>query len=95
MSWDGEVKTHEPEEKRLTIDQERRLMKHTEELRTTETMEQVVLIKKAIAEGQIDDAKAYWSDFSQTEQMNLWIAPSKGGVFTTAERKALHYKQEK
>jgi len=31
-----------------------------------------------------------WEEIPQRAQMDLWVAPSKGGVFTTHERKVIH-----
>lgn len=30
-----------------------------------------------------------WGEIPQDDQMALWLAPTKGGIFTTAQRKAI------
>ena len=41
--------------------------------------------------GERDQAKAFaeWNEFNNHEKTVLWLAPTKGGWFTTAEREAL------
>ena len=51
----------------------------------------VVAIKEWL---QTDDPDMYsiaeaWNEIPQQDQLDLWLAPSKGGVFTTAERDAI------
>lgn len=36
--------------------------------------------------------KEMWGEINQADQIALWLAPSKGGVFTTAERDAIKTK---
>lgn len=90
--WDGEVVG---EVKRLTLAQEKRLMRMTALLRDPINLHQVLCIKQCIADEQTITAKAMWSEFTGDEQRTLWVAPSKGGIFTTAEREALHYERKK
>lgn len=81
-----------------------RLLRHNDVLRIPENMAQVIEIKEncltyeygqrnEIPEVAIrashEQARLLWSEFSQEEQSDLWIAPSKGGIFTTYERKVL------
>jgi len=91
MSWDGEVET---EVKRLTLAQERRVLRMVEVLRDPINMQQITHVKESIQAGQIEDAKALWSEFTDEEQQALWVAPSKGGILTTREREALHHKRK-
>jgi len=49
----------------------------------------VDFIKTSIASGDIDAAKEAYAELSQEEQTAIWVAPSKGGIFTTEERKTL------
>jgi len=49
----------------------------------------IVAIKEAIAEGNIDYAKECYAELSEEEQTSIWVAPSKGGIFTTDERKSI------
>jgi hypothetical protein len=51
--------------------------------------ESIQHIKDRITAGDIPAAVAEWQQFSQDEQRALWVAPSKGGVFSTAEREAI------
>lgn len=48
--------------------------------------ESVLHIKDRIAMDDLPAAIAEWNQFSQDEQRALWLAPSKGGCFTTNER---------
>ena len=66
-----------------------RLLKMTEVLRAPEYLEQVALMKKAFRKKDAWEVSALWSEFTEDEQMALYIAPGKGGIFTTAERKAI------
>lgn len=49
----------------------------------------VTAIKEAISDEKWDSLAEAWDELTDDEKKALWIAPSKGGVFTTAERKAL------
>lgn len=40
-------------------------------------------------------ASEAWHEIPQDEQLCLWLAPTKGGVFTTAQREAIKYKMAK
>lgn len=66
------------------------LMKMMEVVRDNITA--VALIKEIIntEEGEIDWSyfAQIWGEFTEDEKRALWIAPSKGGVFTTSERAA-------
>lgn len=46
-------------------------------------------IKEAIEGDDAKFAKELWSQLSRDEQMLLWVAPSKGGIFTTEELKVI------
>ena len=46
-------------------------------------------IKLAIWRDEDEQAIYLWSDFTEDEQVALWIAPTYGGIFTTEERKRL------
>lgn len=46
-------------------------------------------IKEAIANERFEDAKTNFSDLPENVQRALWVAPTKGGVFTTDERKVI------
>lgn len=53
----------------------------------------IVLIQDGIAAGPGSDeysvAAEAWFEIPEDEQKAMWVAPSKGGPFTTAERKAI------
>lgn len=51
----------------------------------------VQLIKEQLAQDDPDfhAVGEMWSEIPQADQMALWLAPTKGGVFTTAERNAI------
>jgi hypothetical protein len=84
--WGGDVVN---ESHKLTDAQVNRLLKMTECLRDRLNMYQVHDIKFCIAMEKYDEAIALWSEFTEDEQIALWIAPTYGGIFTTAERKRL------
>lgn len=46
-------------------------------------------IQAGIAEGEISVAAEAWYELSEEEKRGLWVAPTKGGPFTTAERKVM------
>lgn len=43
-------------------------------------------IKNGIAENDVSLVYEAWNELSDEEKHSLWVAPSKGGPFTTAER---------
>lgn len=49
----------------------------------------VACIKQAIKDDAWDELAEAWEELTNDEKKALWVAPSKGGIFTTAERKAL------
>lgn len=51
----------------------------------------VQLIKEQLAQDDPDfhAVAEMWGEIPQSDQMALWLAPTKGGVFTTAERNAI------
>lgn len=49
----------------------------------------VAAIKQAIADEEWSALAEAWDELTDEEKKALWVAPSKGGVFTTEERKAL------
>lgn len=61
-----------------------RLVKHNDCLR--DNLGSVSCIKDCIAQKAFDEAHEAWCELSQDEQTDLYIAPSKGGIFTTYER---------
>jgi recombination protein RecT len=57
--------------------------------------ESVEYIKGKIASGDMQDVANEWALISVDDQMALWLATSKGGVFTTEERKAIKERMPK
>ena len=55
----------------------------------------VIAIKDAIAKDDNYSAAEAWRELDESVQRALWIAPSKGGCFTTAEREYLKTKLPK
>ena len=49
-------------------------------------MPSVKAIKDGIASGDLATANEAWSELTTTEKELLWVAPSKGGQFSTKER---------
>lgn len=49
----------------------------------------ISFIKEQLKLGEIEAAKEAYSELSEDEQKAIWVAPSKGGIFTTEERKLL------
>ena len=83
---DGEV---DETKELLNKGQVYRLIEHNNALKDLVTLEGVCLIKKGIADGELDLAKECWVEMDQDTQNALWIAPSYGGIFTTEERKIM------
>lgn len=51
-----------------------------------ENCEEIQHIKDAIGRDDFKVMQEQWSEVSQPDQIALWVAPTKGGVFTTHER---------
>lgn len=54
-----------------------------------ENLEEIYQIKAAIANDDIISAAGYYADMSRDVVTALWRAPTKGGIWTTAERKLM------
>lgn len=46
-------------------------------------------VKEQLKLGEIDAAKEAYAELSEEEQKAIWVAPSKGGIWTTEERKLI------
>lgn len=46
-------------------------------------------IKEGIASGDLSAASEAWFELSDEEKQSVWVAPSKGGPFTTQEREIM------
>lgn len=51
--------------------------------------EVIYWIKIWIRSGEYSEANEAWKELSWDEQISLWVAQSKGGIFTTEERKII------
>ena len=51
--------------------------------------DEIVGIKEAIANENYDQVRPLWNDIDREDQKTLWVAPTKGGIFTTEERKVI------
>lgn len=60
------------------------LRRHNELVR--EHFDTIAAIKLGIATDNYDSAVEAWQELSQDDQRGLWVAPTKGGIFTTHER---------
>lgn len=54
--------------------------------------ESIVAIKAAIDAENFHDVRVYWDEIPRAAQMDLWLAPTKGGIFTTHERDVIKTK---
>jgi hypothetical protein len=63
------------------------IMKHNKAL--AENMSSVLYIKEAIAQDDLLAVAEAWSELDNDVKEALWLAPSKGGIFTTEERQLL------
>ena len=52
-------------------------------------MEQVDNVMDYIDGGDLAAAKEAWSEIPQESQIKLWLATTKGGIFTTEHRKVM------
>lgn len=46
-------------------------------------------IKNHLRMGEIEEAKEAFNDLNEDQQNAIWVAPTKGGLFTTEERKLI------
>lgn len=54
-----------------------------------ELAETINAIKEGLANGDLHKANEAWKELTDDEKKLLWVAPSKGGCFTTEERKQM------
>lgn len=55
-----------------------------------EHYESIRVIRESLAIGNLSQAAEAWEELSNEAKMKLWIAPTKGGIFSTEERKTIH-----
>lgn len=91
MNWDGAVVG---DEKRLTLKQERRLLRMVEVLRDPLSLSQILDLKIAVSKKDYEYAQGLFQEFTQEEQEALYVAPSYGGILTTFERQIAKYGRE-
>jgi hypothetical protein len=61
-----------------------------------ELLPTITTIQTAIAEGELGIAAEAWAELTEEQKHAIWVAPSKGGPFTTQEReimKSAEFKQ--
>jgi len=82
---DADAETHEVEakEKELTAEELRKVA-HDRALATWG--KSVAAIKAAVQKDDAYTVREVWAELDNDSKQALWIAPSKGGCFTTAER---------
>lgn len=59
------------------------------EIAANENADSVVLIKEGIAENDMVKAAEAWDELDKETKQALWLATTKGGCFSTAERAAM------
>lgn len=64
--------------------QHERLLAHSAYVR--DNLPSIMAVKDGIAVGELSGAAEAWFELDQDTQRGLWVAPTKGGVFTTRER---------
>lgn len=52
-------------------------------------LESIICIKQALATEDYSTAKEAWSELGEEVQRALWVAPTKGGMFSTKEREQM------
>lgn len=55
----------------------------------------ICTIKESLQNGDLESASGCWHDFDEDTQRALWVAPTKGGIFTTEERTIIQSKEFK
>ena len=69
--------------------QETRLMRHNSALR--DNIQAVASIKELLDFENYAEALEIWGLLSEQVQSDLWVAPSKGGIFTTKQRNQIKF----
>jgi hypothetical protein len=79
-----------PSKDPLSRGQMTRLMAMTDLLSSDVLVLQTVMqIKLSFLKGDAGAISQLWVELEEEEQQALWVAPSFGGIFTTAERTAI------
>jgi len=64
-----------------------RLLRHNDMVRMH--LPSILAIKEGIALNELSGACEAWSEFDEQTQRNLWVATTKGGIFSTEERRVM------
>jgi len=64
-----------------------RLLKHNDAVRMH--LPSILAIKEGIALNEYSGACEAWSEFDEDTQRTLWVATTKGGIFSTEERRIM------
>jgi hypothetical protein len=64
-----------------------RLLAHMDTVRAN--LPSIMAIKDGIAVGELSGAAEAWFELEQDVQRALWVATTKGGIFTTREREVM------
>ena len=64
-----------------------RLIKHNDQLRAH--LPSILAIKEGIALKEYSGACEAWYEFDEQTQRDLWVATTKGGIFSTEERRVM------
>jgi hypothetical protein len=70
-------------------DQDSRLMRHNLALR--DNIQAVAAIKELLDFENYLEALEIWCLLSPDTQNDLWVAPTKGGIFTSVQRNQIRY----
>ena len=70
----------------------RRLVRHMELVRIH--WDTVHNVKELLANGQIEPARLVFGELPEDVRIGLWVATTKGGVWTVEERKMLKYGEQ-
>jgi hypothetical protein len=65
-----------------------RVLSHMEVVR--ENLPSVMAIKDGITMEDLSSASEAWFELDDITKRGLWVAPTKGGIFTTKEREIIH-----
>lgn len=70
------------------LEQVSRLKAHNEAVR--DNLPSILAIKESLSHNDYSSAYEAWRELGRDVQGALWIAPTKGGIFTTSEREQMH-----
>lgn len=73
-------------------DQAIKQAKEAHDIALRDNLASVNAVKLGIADGDLSTAAEAWQELPEPTQRALWLAPSKGGILTTEERKTIKEK---